>query len=118
MQQHLHHRLSQMWPLRAHPRLHRPNHLQGVSVLRRRHSSRLRLLDGGHIRRRDHHASAGPQRGPQRDGEGRPVDHADRLARHTRHAHAGPSDSMGRRCAQVLAQALDKTSSPQSHISK
>lgn len=104
--------------VRSHSRLHRSHHLQGVPILCRWYSSRLRLLDGRHLRSSDHHASARPQGGPKRDGEGRSANNANRIACHSSHAYARTIDSMGGRRSQVLAQALNKASSSKSHISE
>ena len=46
------------------------------------------------------------QRGFKRNGKSRPAHHAHWSAHHTRHAHAGPSHTLGGRGAQILAQTL------------
>lgn len=111
MQQRLRDHLPEERHVRARARRARPHHMQVVSVPSRRHSRRLGLLDGGDLRRRDHHAGARPQGGLERHGEGRSAHHAHRLARHTSYAYARSAHPMGGRRAQVLAQALDQVAS-------
>ncbi len=115
MQQHLHHCLPEERHVRALAGHLRSDHKQGLSVSGGWHTRRFGVLDGGDVRRRHHHASARPQGGPQRNGEGRPAHHAHRSTHHTGDAHAREAHSLGGRPAQVLAQALDQVAALQSH---